>query len=382
MPERIEVEPALIVWARSRSRLAVDDLARRFPKLSEWEAGDSSPTLRQLESFARSTHTPVGYLFLQQPPDEPVPIPDFRVMGNTEVDRPSPDLLDTIYQCEQRQEWYRDFATLTREDRVNLVGSLSVATPIVEAATSMRATLQFEVEERGANWGQAFRLLVDHAEDLGILVMVNGVVGSNTHRKLDPREFRGFALVDALAPVVFVNGADTKAGQIFTLAHELAHLWLGATGVSNSDLRSMPTESAERWCNQVAAEVLVPFSSFSSDFRETEPLTGELERLARRFKVSTLVILRRVHDAGHLTRDAYHDAYEAELDRVMQFITDSESSGGNFYNTQPARVSKRFARALITSTLEGQTLYSDAFQMLGFRRLSTFTELSTRLGVV
>jgi Zn-dependent peptidase ImmA (M78 family) len=381
MPQRIAVEPALIAWARERSGLEFDDLAHRFPKLREWESGATRPTLRQLESYARTTYTPIGYLFLPEPPEETVPIPDFRTMGSAAIRRPSPNLLDTIYQCEQRQEWYRDFARLTREDEVALVGSLTTAIPIVEAATAMRASLQFEVSERGSGWGEAFRVLVERAEDLGVLVMVNGVVGSNTHRKLDPREFRGFALVDELAPVVFVNGADTKAAQIFTLAHELAHLWLGATGLSNSDLRVSPSESAERWCNQVAAEMLVPLSAFSVEFRDTEPLTGELDRLARRFKVSTLVVLRRVHDAGHLSRERYHDEYDAELDRVLELIADRDAAGGNFFNTQPARVSKRFARAVIASTLEGQTLYTDAFQMLGFRKVSTLNELSSRLGV-
>jgi Zn-dependent peptidase ImmA (M78 family) len=381
MPQRIAVEPALIAWARERSGLEFDDLAHRFPKLREWESGATRPTLRQLESYARTTYTPIGYLFLPEPPEETVPIPDFRTMGSAAIRRPSPNLLDTIYQCEQRQEWYRDFARLTREDEVALVGSLTTAIPIVEAATAMRASLQFEVSERGSGWGEAFRVLVERAEDLGVLVMVNGVVGSNTHRKLDPREFRGFALVDELAPVVFVNGADTNAAQIFTLAHELAHLCLGATGLSNSDLRVSPSESAERWCNQVAAEMLVPLSAFSVEFRDTEPLTGELDRLARRFKVSTLVVLRRVHDAGHLSRERYHDEYDAELDRVLELIADRDAAGGNFFNTQPARVSKRFARAVIASTLEGQTLYTDAFQMLGFRKVSTLNELSSRLGV-
>ena len=379
---RVDVNPELLVWARERSGIASDDLTRRFPKLEEWERGDRSPTLKQLESFANATHAPVGFLFLPEPPREEVPIPDYRTISDGGVRRPSPDLLDTIFQCQQRQEWYRDFAQITREDPVTLIATLTTASPVGEAAATMREALRFDVGERGPSWTDALRLLIERAEDLGVLVMVNGVVGSNTHRKLDPREFRGFALVDSLAPLVFINGADTKAAQIFTLAHELAHLWLGESALSDADLTSTPAVAAERWCNQVAAEFLVPLARISAEFNQQQPLQDETERLARLFKVSTLVVLRRFHDAGHLSWDAYRTAYQAELDRILGILAErTAGGGGDFYNTQPVRVGKRFARAVIISTLEGQTLHRDAFQMLGFKKLSTFQELTSRLGV-
>jgi len=378
---RVDIQPELLTWARERSGLPWSDLVGRFPKLDEWEQGSRSPTLKQLESFAHVTHTPVGFLFLQEPPEEPLPVPDYRTIGDAGVRRASPDLLDTIFQSQQRQEWYRDFAQVTREDPVPFIGSLTVATPVVAAATTMREALSFEVEERGATWTDALRLLAERAEEVGVLVMMSGVVGSNTHRKLDPREFRGFALVDPLAPLVFVNAADTKAAQIFTLAHELAHLWLGESALSDANLAAAPAIAAERWCNQVAAEFLLPLASLTAEFNDDRPLAEELERLARRYKVSTLVVLRRIHDAGHLDWNTYRAAYETELERILELLGERGGGGGNFYNTQPVRVSKRFARAVITSTLEGQTLHRDAFQMLGFKKLSTFQELATRLGV-
>lgn len=170
----------------------------------------------------------------------------------------------------------------------------------------------------------------DRVEGLGFLVMVNGVVGSNTHRKLDPREFRGFALADRMAPLIFINGADTKAAQIFTLAHELAHLWLGEAALDDVDLTSASEEGTERWCNQVAAEVLVPISAIVAEMTAEDSVTTQIDRLARRFKVSTLVALRRLYDA--------HRMNWAE--------------------------------------------YRDAFQMLGFKKLATFNELASRLGIL
>ncbi|HZQ86070.1 MAG TPA: ImmA/IrrE family metallo-endopeptidase [Acidimicrobiales bacterium] len=339
--------------------------------------------MKQLEKFAQATHTPVGYLFLPEPPDEQLPLPDFRTMGDVEVGHASPDLLDTIYQCQQRQDWYRDYARLHREERVSFVASLTPSSDVPEAARQMREVLDFGLTDRGHTWSEALSRLIDHADRCGVLVMVSGVVGSNTHRKLDPREFRGFALVDDLAPLVFVNGSDTKAAQIFTLAHELAHLWLGQSAVSDADLQDRPVNPAERWCNETAAEFLVPADAVRNLQVSVEALPDLLQDLAREFKVSTLVALRRVFDAGHLTLQQFRVAYAQERDRVLALMDEGSggSQGGNFYNTQPIRVSKRFARALIESTLEGQTLHRDAYQMLGFKKHSTFDQLARHLGV-
>lgn len=378
---RADVRPRLITWARERAGLDVDDLERRFPKLAAWESGDVAPTLKQLEKFALATHAPIGFLFLDEPPVEEVPIPDYRTMGDAEVSRPSPDLLDTIFQSQQRQDWYRSFAQVEQEPQVPFIGSMTTSTSVERAAGVMQEALRFHVADRGSSFAEALRHLAEAAEEQGVLVMVNGVVGSNTHRKLDPREFRGFALVDPIAPLVFVNGADTKAAQIFTLAHELAHLWLGQSALSDADLTGRPTLADERWCNEVAAEFLVPMALLREAFDPSGDLTHELDRLAVSFKVSTLVVLRRVYDSGHLSWSDYRAAYTEELMRVLALLGERTDSGGNFYNTQPVRVSKRFARALITNTLEGRTLYTEAFDMLGFRKQATFDELASRLGV-
>lgn len=383
MTIRVSVEGSLLEWARERSRLPSESLLSRFPSLPAWERGDAQPTFEQLEKFANATHTPIGYFFLSSPPEEIVPIPDYRTVRDQGVASPSADLLDTLYLCEQRQEWYREYAMRNGQDPLPFVGSLNKRIAVVEAAEYMRKILSFEVSQRGSSWTETLRRLADEADSKGILVMVNGVVGSNTHRKLDPREFRGFALVDPLAPVVFINGADTKAAQIFTLAHELAHVCLGQSAISDVSLTSWGANTVERWCNDVAAEFLVPIDEVSSLHSGDDLHGDQVEKLARKFKVSTLVILRRIYDAGILGLGQYRKLYAEELDRVLSLMEDRTSNGGgNFYNTQPLRVSKRFARALIVSTLEGNTLHRDAFQMLGFKKVSTFQELAHRLGVI
>jgi Zn-dependent peptidase ImmA (M78 family) len=383
MPSRVSVAPNVLQWARRRSGRDQDDLSGKFPKLQLWETGEAQPTMNQLEEFAKATHTPVGFLFLAEPPVERVPIPDFRTFGGRPVPAPSPDLLDTIYACEQRQEWYREYAHDHDEDPVELVGSLSLDTDVIQAAAQLRDALGFGLARRTdfSTWSEALDGLREHGEEAGVLVMINGVVGANTHRKLDPEEFRGFALADPYAPVVFINGADTKAAQIFTLAHELAHIALGGSAVSKPDLTDINVDDrTERWCNQVAAELLVPMASLRQEFIARDDLTLSLSMLARLYKVSTLVVLRRLFDIDLINQDRYLRTYEEELSRIM--ARDSEGpTGGSFYNTTPIRVSKRFARTLIADTVEGRTSYRDAFRLLGSKKYSAFEELGRRLGV-
>lgn len=378
---RVDVKPAMLRWARERAGLEPDALAHRFPKLADWEREEARPTLRQLEDFAKATHAPVGYLFLSEPPVERVPIPDFRTVENRRIGHPSPDLLETIYLCQQRQEWYRDYVRSLREEPLPFIGSATPESNVVQTAAEIRHALGFEIEERRqcSTWTEALRRFIEQADRLGVLVMVNGVVGSNNHRKLNPDEFRGFAISDELAPLVFINGADTKSAQMFTLAHELAHLWLGQSALSDVEPASSPTHAIENWCNRVAAELLVPLAIFREQLRPNEDLQAALDRLAKHFKVSTLVVLRRIHDAGGLSREAFWQAYREELNRLREI--QKAGSGGDFYLTLGVRVGKRFARALVANTLEGQTLHRDAFRLLGFSKLSTFRELAHSLGV-
>jgi Zn-dependent peptidase ImmA (M78 family) len=248
----------------------------------------------------------------------------------------------------------------------------------------MRRELGFDLADRTVftNSDDALRQLIDRIENIGVLVMVNGVVGADTHRALAPEEFRGFALSDPQAPLIFVNGADTKAAQIFTLIHELAHVWLGGSALSDAAMASRGGVTEELWCNRAAAEMLVPIAALRGDY-QGNPTEQEVARLARRFKVSTLVILTRLFDAKYLNWDDYRQLYEDEREAVIALARHrrGERSGGDYYNTQPLRLSRHFARAVIASTYEGGTSFREAFQLLGTRKHETFTKLADQIGV-
>ena len=378
MTPRMNVKPALLQWACKRGQVDPEKLRKRFPKYDEWESGTLKPTLKQMEDFARFTHVSTLALFMSEPMEEKMPIQDLRTAGDRKILRPSANLLDTIYLCQQRQDWYQTFALIEGEEPLSFVGSATVESDVETTAKEIQTTLGFGMEERKdlPSWTHALRYFIDQTDDLGILVMISGVVGNNPHRKLDPREFRGFALADDLAPLVFINGADTKAAQIFTLAHELAHIWLGESSLSNVTPDSFPLHITERWCNEVAAELLVPAVSLREKFRENTGLSDELQRLARQYKVSTLVVLRRLLNIGALQRNEFTNQYRYQLDQIKP---KRGSGGGNFHATLKTRVGRRFSEALVDSTLAGQTLFTEAFHYLGIKKTSTLDAFAESL---
>lgn len=373
---RVPVQPKILDWAETRSLQDGEILRAHFPKLDEWIEGTLQPTLKQLEDFASFTHTPFGFLMLSEPPVEQLPIPDFRTMPSERFERPSPDLLETIYICQERQDWYRDFMREIDESPLRFVGKETLRSDPRIVAEEIRKTIGLDIEGRRnySTWQDALRDFIAHADDAGILVMYSGVVGNNNHRPLDPHEFRGFALSDPVAPLVFINGADSKSAQMFTLAHELAHIWLGSSALSDVPVMSVDHNETELWCNRVAAEVLVPEGVFRDTFNRDADHAVEIPRMSRIFKVSTLVIIRRMLDLGYLTSGEYWEMYHREEAKLRRL---PKRNGGNFFLTQAARTSKRFTRALIISTLEGHTLHRDALRYLGLTKTETFHKLAS-----
>ncbi len=377
---RVEVAPELLEWARERSGLDKEHFNKNFPKLPEWIAGTAKPTFKQLEDYANSTYTAIGYFFLSSPPEEKFPIPDYRILHNKAIAKPSPHLRDTIYLCQERQDWYQDYARTAGLEPVEIVGMSTIAEDAVPAAASLQEILKFGLNERKGTWETAFNTLKVKIQDLGVLVMTSSIVGHNTHRKLDYKEFRGFTLIDSLAPLIFINGSDTRAAQMFTLAHELAHVALGKPGLDSVDMNSKSDKRIEKWCNSFAAEFLLPINELKKQYRMTSDINSELKRLASKNRVSTLVVLRRIHDAGYLAWNEYQTEYNKELARLLE-LADKNSKGGNYYQSLLSRVGKNFAEAVIRSTIGGDTLYSEAYDLLEIKKHSEFRQCAAELGI-
>ena len=378
---KVAVNAQVLEWALDRS-LQRESLERKFPKLSGWRDGDALPTFRQLQDFAKAAAVPFGYLLLQKPPVEQLPIANFRTVSDESGSGFSPELIDTIQAMQRRQVWMREYLIAEGHDRLPFVGSHRIETDPAAVAQNIRGVLC--IDESWAanqpNWGEALRALIEKVENAGILVMSNGIVENNTHRKLDPQEFRGFVLVDDYAPLVFLNGADGKAARMFTLAHELAHIWIGVSAAF--DLRDLqPADNDnERACNLIAAEFLVSSVVLAEVWPQVRGSDNAFQLLAKRFKVSEIVAARRMLDMGFIARAEffrfYNEWQQNEL-RIAHKKAEDES-GGNFYASQNIRIGNRFGDLLTRSVQAGTTLYTDAWRLTGLKK-NTFQEYAQKI---
>jgi Zn-dependent peptidase ImmA (M78 family) len=228
-------------------------------------------------------------------------------------------------------------------------------------------------------WTEAVGELRRRTEKLGVIAVVNGVVGNNTSRKLDVHEFRGFALTDPYAPLIFVNGSDAKSAQMFTLAHELAHVWLGRDGEGVSGFEGIfpGDQRVERFCDRAAAELLVPAGELKQQWTTVKLENDPFGRIARHFKVSPIVAGRRAMDLRLVGRAAFFKFYDDYTQRERARV---KTDGGDFYSTQNARLGQSFARAVMRAALEGRLSFKEAYNLTGLRG-GAFQEYGRRLGV-
>ncbi len=377
---RVPVPPEMLRWACERAGYDVDHLAERMPQLPAWIRRERQPTMKQLEKLAKVTHTPLGYLFLPEPPDEPLPVPDYRTVAGAARGRQSPNLLDTLYTMQRRQEWLRESLVENDVGQLPFVASVRLADDPAAVGREMRRTLGLDGGWAAGvrTWQDAVSELRRIIEQLGVMAVINGVVGNNTHRRLSVEEFRGFALTDPYAPLIFVNGADAKSAQMFTLAHELAHIWLGTEGISGFEVLFPGGSDVEEWCNRAAAELLAPARELRARWREVRREVSSFEELARTFKVSPVVAARRALDLNLVDRSIFFDFYKSYVNREHK--GGMKSSGGDFYNNQNTRVGELFGIQVLRAAMEGRIGFKQAYDLTGLRG-GTFQKYAKRLGV-
>lgn len=292
---RAYINPALLTWARQRAGLTPEQAARRVGvaagKLAAWERGEARPTLRQAETLAQKFYVPFGYLYLSQIPLWDLDLPDLRTGDGRPVSNPSPEFEEVLNNALAKQEWFKEYRQEEGAEPLPFIGRFSQSDSLKKAAYDLADTMEISQKIRpAADKGETFlQRLIDRAEEIGVLVLRSSIVGNNTHRPLQVAEFRGFVISDPLAPLIFLNGSDARAAQTFTLMHELAHLWLGQSGVSNLDYRregAKHPNPVERFCDQAAAEILRPERDFpaagQSDLPEggaaRKPVSGDANR--------------------------------------------------------------------------------------------------------
>lgn len=382
MAETIEVKPEIIRWAIHRSGRTAGGLAQKFPEIQTWERNLARLTLTELEKLAAATLTPLGYFFLPKPPVEQLPIPDFRTVKDMPLEGMSPDLIETVNTMVMRQDWYREYLREDGAPELDFIGSVTLKADVKRVAGAIKAKLGLQQgwAARKRTWTEALSHLRDCVEAIDVVMVTNSVVGNNNGRRLSVDEFRGFVLCDELAPLIFVNGSDAKSAQVFTVFHELAHLWLGKSAIFDDKQVEEPTEAIEKFCNAVAAEATVPADELKQLWPQHQADDLYFSRFSRHFKVSPITVGRRLVELGLLTKKAFFDFYEAyqKLDKTQ--FTEDAGGGGNFYFIQNNRVGKRFARAVAAAAYEGKLSYPDAFRLTGLTAATFDQYLSVARG--
>ncbi|NCP84237.1 MAG: ImmA/IrrE family metallo-endopeptidase [Bacteroidetes bacterium] len=363
MRNEVIVNANMLSWAIARAGYELQTFCEKFPKVQLWLEGEKNPTVKQLEEFSKKVHLPFGYLFLPEPPKEKLPFPFFR-SNSSKKDIVSINVYDTILLLQQRQDWLRTYLQENDFEPLEFVGKFENNYDVKAIVSDIRKTLNLN-----ENWASEFRTwqdaqdhLVQNIEDKGIITFFNGVVENNGHRKIPVEECRGFVLVDGIAPFMFINNADWKSAQLFTIVHELAHIWTGKS--AGFDFRKLQPadDPIEKLCDKVAAEFLVPETSFIEVWNQKP----SIKYASSFFKVSEIVIARRALDTGKLTRSEFFAFYEDYSNR--EFIKkENQSSGGDFYATTKKRLSLTFATHINRAVKSGSLLYRDAYKLTSLK---------------
>ncbi|HEX7413843.1 MAG TPA: ImmA/IrrE family metallo-endopeptidase [Bacteroidia bacterium] len=363
MKTEVDVNANILTWAIARAGFALHEFTAKLPKVQEWIEGTKKPTVKQLEDFSKKVHLPFGYFFLTEPPKEKLPIPFFRT-GNTEATKVSVNVYDTILLMQQRQDWLRDYLKDNEFEELSFVSKFLNKNNVQEIVADIRKTLG--LNENWASefkkWEDALNFLTQQIEDKGIITVFNGVVENNVYRKIPVDECRGFVLVDKMAPFMFINNADGKAAQMFTIVHELAHIWTGHS--AGFDFRKLEpaNDPIELLCDKVAAEFLVPENTFNEVWRRNP----SIKFASRYFKVSEIVIARRALDTGKITKKQYFDFWEEYSNREFA-KKENQGSGGDFYATTRKRLSITFASHINNAVKSGYLLYRDAYKLTSLK---------------
>lgn len=363
MRTEVNINANMLTWAIARAGFDLHDFTIRVPNVQKWLEGEKKPTVKQLEDFSKKVHLPFGFLFLTEPPKEKLPIPFFRT-NDTQATKVSVNVYDTILLMQQRQDWLREYLKDIEFENLSFVSKYKNHFVIADIVADIRKTLGLHEEwaSEFKTWQDALNFLTQKIEDEGIIIVFNGVVENNVYRKIPVEECRGFVLVDQIAPFMFVNNADSKSAQMFTIVHELAHVWTGHS--AGFDFRKLQpaNDPVEILCDKIAAEFLVPEKTFNIIWGKNPTI----KYASRYFKVSEIVIARRAFDTGKISRNQFFEFYEEYSKREFE-KKENHSSGGDFYATTRKRLSITFASHINNAVKSGKLLYRDAYKLTSLK---------------
>ncbi len=378
---RVKIKKDIFHWALSESQKEKEEVINKFPKFTGWVKGSINPTFKQLQDLANFLKIPFGYLFLEKPPEKDPMEAEFRSINN-KLPVMSKNLKDTITAMDMRRNWMSDYRKDLGWDRLDIIERFDLEK---RNKIGYDASLAKELLGLKDDWyrtakkhGEAYKFLKNKMEDHGILIMQNGVVGSNNYRKLDINEFRAFMLYDDIAPVIFINHNDSLGGKIFSLVHEYIHILLKQEDLFlQEDIYSI--KENERYINRITAEFLMPTKHIRVNWSTKDDPFEQINQMANLFKVSETALAIKLNKLVLISEEILNIIISEAIEKFIAKSDGTGDGGGDFYRTFNTRTSPTFTEAVVRSAEAGDISYTYAFRLLGGLRGKTYDGIKERL---
>lgn len=383
----VYVKPEIISWILHM--IQFENIASSvIDLLHKWQSGEKTPTFNQVEEMSKKTNIPLGYFFLDKPPVEECSIVEYRTIDNAVIAEPSRSLVDTVDLMTDIQEWMVEYVVENGQEELEYVGSAAGVTDILSVAEDIRKRLDIQIDWYSGrqNAAESFRFLKRKIENIHILVMMSGIVGNNTRRKLNIEEFRAFTLVSEYAPLIFINSCDSDNGKLFSILHELVHVWVGENSFYNAPINvDYDNRGIERFCNAVAAEILVPSEIFLEKWEIAyDEHLEKIEKIAKSFRCSRFVVARKALEHKKISREVYEKIIKELTNKFKEWQESqkgNKGTGGDYYRNLASKIDRNFVTALARSAYEGRTQYTEVYRLTNTNR-KTFGRLLKEIGGV
>lgn len=354
---RVEVRRGIYLWAIEESQKNFGEIKNRFEKIEAWISGENHPTFRQVENLANFLGVPLGYMFLEEPPKTNLIESEFRTVGN-KMPEISKALQDTLYIMARKKDWLSEYRREKGWGKLLPDDFRYLSKDNILPAKKYIDLDEFWYKEH-KDKESAFKFLRKKLESKGIIVMQSGVVGSDNRRRLNANEFRGFLLYDDIAPLIFVNSRDSKAGKIFTLLHEYIHFLL------QEDDIFIDEDSDETNINMITAEFLIPASHVQELWDNNRPELEQIDELSRLFHVSRLAVAIKLKELGKISQHVVNTVKRQTEMMLRDRGIGGSGGGGDYYRTNRSRLGDSFLGAVIQGAESGDISYTYAFDLLG-----------------
>jgi Zn-dependent peptidase ImmA (M78 family) len=378
------LNPHILTWARDAAGLSVEEAAHVLgfkdtrdrtaaERLQAMEAGEEQPSRSVLLNMARAYHRSLLVFYLSEPPRTGDRGQDFRRAPGTQPPEYDPTLDALIRDIRGRQGIVKDLLEQIEPKTVDYVASVTMDVPPAELARRITDRLGFSLAEfrQQANPQSAFTYLRDKVETSGAFVLLLGNLGSH-HTNISSRVFRGYAIADPVAPFIVVNDQDAHVAWAFTVLHELAHLWLGATGVSDGNIDAQ----LESYCNSVAGEILLPESDMNElrflNRTSLQETVRAVAQFASRWKISRAMVAYKLLRVSIISRDRWQEVnrhYEDEWHtaQALPASKDKNTGGPSYYVVKRHRLGHTLLDLVKNSLMEGFLTHTRAGLVLGVK---------------